>query len=226
MGKKQDIDDRFKKFGTVSFAATTKVNDFIDHLDAGKVMGTRCLDCGMAFFPPRADCFQCLSSHMEWFEISAAGKLVTYSKLEFGPVGFEGDLPYTIALVIAGLLAAMSSSISATLNSASTLITMDFVSKINKNITNKGLVRSGQIATVVLVILAAVWSPMVETVASSLWEYLQLVLGYISPPVVAVFMVGLFYKRANGHGAFYSLILGYLLSITFILFSRRFDGSS
>jgi SSS family solute:Na+ symporter len=122
-----------------------------------------------------------------------------------------------LGLVIAGLLAAMSSSISATLNSASTLITMDFVSKINKNITNKGLVRAGQIATVVLVILAAVWSPMVETVASSLWEYLQLVLGYISPPIVAVFMVGLFYKRANGHGAFYSLIIGYLLSITFIL---------
>ena len=122
-----------------------------------------------------------------------------------------------LGLVIAGLLAAMSSSISATLNSASTLITMDFVSKINKNISNKGLVRAGQIATVVLVILAAIWSPMVETVASSLWEYLQLVLGYISPPIVAVFMVGLFYKRANGNGAFYSLILGYLMSITFIL---------
>jgi SSS family solute:Na+ symporter len=122
-----------------------------------------------------------------------------------------------LGLVIAGLLAAMSSSISATLNSASTLITMDFVSKLNKNISNRGLVRTGQIATVVLVILAAVWSPMVETVASSLWEYLQLVLGYISPPIVAVFMVGLFYRRANGHGAFYSLVLGYTLSIVFIL---------
>ncbi len=122
-----------------------------------------------------------------------------------------------LGLVIAGLLAAMSSSISATLNSASTLITMDFISKMNKNITSQGLVRAGQIATVVLVICAAIWSPMVETVASSLWEYLQLVLGYISPPIVAVFIVGLFYPRANGNGAFYSLILGYLLSITFIL---------
>ncbi len=122
-----------------------------------------------------------------------------------------------LGLVIAGLLAAMSSSISATLNSASTLITMDFVSKINKNISNKGLVRTGQIATVILVICAAVWSPMIETVASSLWEYLQLVLAYISPPIVAVFIVGLFYKRANGDGAFYSLILGYLVAVTFIL---------
>ncbi len=122
-----------------------------------------------------------------------------------------------LGLVIAGLLAAMSSSISATLNSASTLITMDFVSKMNKNITNKGLVRVGQIATVILVICAAIWSPMIESVASSLWEYLQLVLGYISPPIVAVFIVGLFYKRANGDGAFWSLILGYVVVVAFIL---------
>ena len=122
-----------------------------------------------------------------------------------------------LGLVIAGLLAAMSSSISATLNSASTLITMDFVSKINKKLSSKGLVRVGQMATVVLVILAAGWSPMIETVASSLWEYLQLVLGYISPPIVAVFIVGLFYKRANGDGAFWSLILGYVTVLVFII---------
>jgi len=99
MGKKPDIDDRFKKFGTVSFTATTRVNDFIDHLESGRVMGTRCRDCGVSFFPPRADCCQCLSSSMEWFEISGSGRLVTYSRLEFAPVGFEDDLPYTIALV-------------------------------------------------------------------------------------------------------------------------------
>jgi len=122
-----------------------------------------------------------------------------------------------LGLVIAGLLAAMSSSISATLNSASTLITMDFVSKINKSLTSKGLVRVGQIATVVLVLLAAIRSPMIETVASSLWEYLQLVLGYISPPIVAVFIVGLFYKRANADGAFWSLVLGYISVLIFVV---------
>ncbi len=121
-----------------------------------------------------------------------------------------------LGLVIAGLLAAMSSSISATLNSASTLITMDFVSKIRPGMSSKALVRAGQIATVVLVILAAVWAPMIETVASSLWEYLQLVLTYIAPPIVATFMLGLFYKRANAHGAFYSLILSYVLAVVFI----------
>jgi uncharacterized OB-fold protein len=98
MGKK-DVDVRFSKFGTVSFTSITKTNDFIDHLEKGKVTGTKCKGCGLAFFPPRADCYQCLSSDMEWFEVSGTGKLVTYSKLQYGPVGFEGDLPYTIALL-------------------------------------------------------------------------------------------------------------------------------
>ncbi len=99
MGKTKEVDDRFKKFGTVSFTAITKTNDFIDYLEQNKVMGTRCRDCGMQFFPPRADCYRCLTSHMEWFEVTGTGKLVTYSKLEFGPVGFEKDIPYRIALL-------------------------------------------------------------------------------------------------------------------------------
>ena len=96
---KKEVDDRFKKFGTVSFTTITRVNDFIDYLEKGKVMGTKCKECGQIFFPPRADCFQCLSRDMEWFEISSKGKLLTYSKLEYAPVGFEDDLPYAIALL-------------------------------------------------------------------------------------------------------------------------------
>lgn len=99
MGKKKDVDDRFKKFGTVSFTSITKINDFIDYLEKGKVMGTRCKGCGFVFFPPRADCYNCLESNMEWFEVSGTGRLVTYSKLQFAPVGFEDDLPYCIALL-------------------------------------------------------------------------------------------------------------------------------
>jgi uncharacterized OB-fold protein len=99
MGKKREVDDRFKKFGTVSFTATTKVNDFVSHLEEGKVMGTKCKKCDAVFFPPRADCAQCLSSDMEWFEVAGKGKLVTYSKLEYAPIGFGDDLPYAIALL-------------------------------------------------------------------------------------------------------------------------------
>jgi hypothetical protein len=99
MGKKKEVDDRFKKFGTVSFTAITKINDFIGHLEKGKVMATRCQNCGLVFFPPRHDCYHCLSSHMEWIEITGTGRLVTYSQLSFAPVGFEDDLPYCIALL-------------------------------------------------------------------------------------------------------------------------------
>jgi uncharacterized protein len=98
MGKKE-IDVRFSKFGTVSFTSTTKINDFIDFLEKGEVKGTRCKDCGMVFFPPRADCYKCLTSNMEWFDVTGTGKLVTYSKLEYAPVGFGDDLPYSIALL-------------------------------------------------------------------------------------------------------------------------------
>jgi len=96
---KPEEDTRFSKFGTVSFTALTKTNDFIDYLEEGKVEGTKCKECGAVFFPPRADCYQCLRSDMEWFEVSGAGKLLSFTKLEYAPSGFEEDIPYTLALV-------------------------------------------------------------------------------------------------------------------------------
>jgi uncharacterized OB-fold protein len=88
----------FEKFGTVSFTAQTKVDKFVDLLDEGKVAATKCKGCGEKYFPPRADCSNCLSSDMEWFEISGPGRLVSFSTLIYAPSGFEDDLPYTIAL--------------------------------------------------------------------------------------------------------------------------------
>ncbi len=128
-----------------------------------------------------------------------------------------------LGLVIAGLLAAMSSSISATLNSASTLITMDFTQKLRPDMSSKALVRAGQIATVILVILAAAWAPMIESF-SSLWVYLQQILGFIAPPIVAAFVVGLFYPRANANGGFYSLVGGYASVAVFIIWSFNTYG--
>ncbi|WP_020530928.1 sodium:solute symporter [Flexithrix dorotheae] len=135
---------------------------------------------------------------------------LVYPALVFNllPVAIKG-------LVLAGLLAAMSSSISATLNSASTLITMDFVSKLRPGMTSKQLVRAGQIATVILVILAASWAPNIKNF-DSLFKYLQIVLAYIAPPVVAAFLLGLFWKRANGTGAFAGFIFGFIAGILLI----------
>jgi len=96
---KTEKDVRFSKFGTVSFTGVTQVNDFIDYLEQGKIMGTKCKACGQKFFPPRAQCYKSLSSDMEWFEVTGKGKLVSFSTLRYGPTGFTEELPYTIALV-------------------------------------------------------------------------------------------------------------------------------
>ena len=89
----------FERFGVVSFTSQTKASPFIDFLEKGIVAGTQCKGCGMSYFPPRPDCAHCLSSNMEWKEVSGKGKLISYSKLIYAPTGFEADLPYSIALV-------------------------------------------------------------------------------------------------------------------------------
>ncbi|MEZ5056077.1 MAG: sodium:solute symporter [Saprospiraceae bacterium] len=131
--------------------------------------------------------------------------------------------PVLLGLILAGLLAAMMSSISATFNSASTLVTMDFVSKINPNLSSQQLVRVGQIVTLVLVLLASAWAPFIERFGS-LWEYLQDVLAYIAPPVAATFILGLFWKRANSTGSIVSLLFGLAFSI-FAIYSNVTDFS-
>ena len=98
MSTKKD-DDRFAKFGTVSFIRNSKVNDFVDGLKQGQVRGTKCTQCGRMFFPPRADCSLCLSSPMQWFEVAGSGRLITFSKLAYAPAGFENDVPYIVAIL-------------------------------------------------------------------------------------------------------------------------------
>ncbi len=141
---------------------------------------------------------------------------MTYPVLLFDllPVGLLG-------LVLAGLLAAMMSSVSATFNSASTLITMDFVKKFNPDISDKRLVRVGQISTLALVILASLWAPQIEKFGS-LFKYLQLVLSYICPPVVAVFILGLFWRRMNSLGSITALLSGFLMAI-FMLLNQGYE---
>ena len=122
-----------------------------------------------------------------------------------------------LGLVLAGLLAAMMSSVSATFNSASTLITMDFVKQFRPDLSSQQLVRVGQISTLVLVVAACLWAPQIERF-SSLFEYLQIILSFIAPPVAAAFIAGLFSKRVNGTGAFSSLLFGAGLTIVFLFF--------
>ncbi|NRB65402.1 MAG: sodium/solute symporter [Saprospiraceae bacterium] len=122
-----------------------------------------------------------------------------------------------LGLVVAGLLAAMMSSVSATFNSASTLVTMDFTRSLRPDMTSKQLVRAGQITTLILVVLASAWVPFIERVSDSLWSYLQLVISYTAPPAVSTFLLGLFWKRANGTGSIASLLFGFFFALTLLL---------
>ncbi len=88
----------FDNFGTVSFTTEAKAADFVAYLEQGKVMTTRCRQCGTRFFPPKMDCPRCLSSDVEWLEIEDSGKLATYAVVNYGPTGFEDDAPYTLAI--------------------------------------------------------------------------------------------------------------------------------
>ena len=88
----------FEKFGVVSFTSDAKVAPLVDYLEKGKVMMTKCQQCGKAFFPPKADCPKCVSSNVEWLEISSIGTLLTFTVVNYGPSGFENDTPYTLGI--------------------------------------------------------------------------------------------------------------------------------
>ena len=77
----------FKWFGKVNYSPYTKVSDFAQHLKDGRLMGTRCKDCGATSFPPRADCGSCMSGEFELVEMSGKGTLLTFTKIVAAPTG-------------------------------------------------------------------------------------------------------------------------------------------
>ena len=89
----------FKWFGKVNFAPYTKVTDFAKHLKDGRLMGTKCKDCGAFSFPPRADCEACMSGNFEFVELSGKSTLQTFTKIVAAPTGFEDVVPYTVGVV-------------------------------------------------------------------------------------------------------------------------------
>ena len=133
---------------------------------------------------------------------------------ELLPVGAVG-------IVMAGLIAAIMSTIDSTLNSASTLITIDFIKPSRPDLTPEQVGTIGRVTTIVLMVFAALWAPQIREFPG-LWSYIQSVLSYLVPPVVAIFLLGVFWPRANGAGAFATLTGGHALSIAVFLFAQ--DG--
>jgi solute:Na+ symporter, SSS family len=121
------------------------------------------------------------------------------------PVGVRG-------LVVAGLLAALMSSLAGVFNASSTLFTMDLYSKFRPKATQKQLVWIGRLATLAMVVVGLCWVPVIQG-ARGLYDYLQGVQGYLAPPIFVVFFLGVFMKRANGAGCLAALIGGFILGI-------------
>ncbi|KAA2218292.1 MULTISPECIES: sodium:solute symporter [Maribacter] len=141
------------------------------------------------------------------------GELHWDSPDEAFPVLMSNVLPSGLrGLVAAGLLAALMSSLASVFNSVSTLFTVDIYKKLRPNTPEKKLVRTGQLATVVVVIIGIIWIPIMANISGVLYEYLQSVQSYIAPPITAVFLLGIFHKRINGLGAFATLIMGIIVA--------------
>jgi len=122
------------------------------------------------------------------------------------PVGVRG-------LMLAALAAAILSSLESIFNSASTLFTMDLVRHIKTGIGDRALVKTGRAATLVFMLLAALWAPQIERFPS-LWQYLQSILSYITSPVVVVFLAGLLWPGASARGALLTLLIGVPVGVT------------
>lgn len=122
------------------------------------------------------------------------------------PIGLRG-------LVVAGLLAALMSSLSSVFNSTSTLITLDVYKKLRPQASERQLVLFGQVATAVLVGFGLLWIPLMQLISGQLYQYLQSVQAYISPPIAAVFLIGLLWQRVNATGAMAALLTGFVLGM-------------
>jgi len=121
------------------------------------------------------------------------------------PIGLRG-------LVAAGLLAALMSSLASVFNSCSTLFTVDVYKKLYPETPEKKLLRVGRVATTIVVILGIAWIPIMQNISGVLYEYLQSVQSYIAPPITAVFLLGIFFKRINSKGAMATLMAGLVVA--------------
>lgn len=144
--------------------------------------------------------------------IPGAMALALYPNLENGDAVFPflitEVLPAGLAgLVLAGLISAIMSSVDSALNSSSTLVVIDFIKPNKPDITGKEIAKYGRITTIVLMVIAALWAPQIQNF-TGLWDYLQQMFSIMVPPVAVIFLVGVFFKRGNADGAFWTLMLG------------------
>ena len=123
------------------------------------------------------------------------------------PIGVKG-------IVVGGLIAALMSSLASLFNSSAMLFTVDFYQKFRPNTPEKKLVRIGRLATAVIVVLGVLWIPVMKNLGNVLYVYLQDVQSLLAPGIAAVFLLGVFWKRASAQGGMWGLIVGFVLGMT------------
>ena len=159
------------------------------------------------FLIPGIIAFALSVQNPEVFSIEKADRAFPMLVKTLLPVGLKG-------LVAGGLMAALMSSLASVFNSCSTIFTIDIYKKLRPNESENKLLNIGKIATAVIVILGIIWIPIMEKIGGGvMYQYLQNVQSYIAPPVAAVFLLGILWKRVNSKAAITTLMAGLILLI-------------
>ena len=145
--------------------------------------------------------------------VASDGTVVASSAQAVFPLMIQHVMPDGLrGVVVAGLLAALMSSLAGAFNASSTLFTLDVYQKFNPRASQAQLVWVGRIATIVMVLIALLWIPVIQG-ARGLYEYLQGVQAYLAPPIAAVFFLGVFSRRLNAAGCLAALLCGFALGL-------------
>ncbi len=143
---------------------------------------------------------------------ATTGKATSHAQAAF-PLLVQYLLPTGLrGIVVAGLLSALMGSLAGVFNACSTLFTVDIYEKLRPKASQSEIVRMGRIATMVMVVIAMAWIPVVKG-ATGLYNYLQAIQGYLAPPIFVVFFFGVFWKRLNAKGCLWAMIVGFGLGL-------------
>ena len=89
---------RSREIKIVQEIPISKTLPFWEGLKQGKVLATKCTQCGKIYFPPNADCSDCSTSNLEWVELSKEAEIETFTHVVVRPTSFQQNKPYTIAI--------------------------------------------------------------------------------------------------------------------------------
>ena len=161
----------------------------------------------LIFLVPGIIAFALTIQNPEIFNVTKADRAFPMLVKTLLPVGLKG-------LVAGGLMAALMSSLASVFNSCSTIFTIDIYKKLKPNKSEKELINIGKFATAIIVFLGIIWIPIMEKIGGGvMYQYLQNVQSYIAPPVTAVFLLGILWKRVNSSAAITTLFAGLVLLV-------------